>query len=199
MKKILTIDYSTQSTGYAVLDLETKQILDFGVIQPDKKLTKGKEYPSKQLAIMQSMAQKINALIESITDLYLIYIEEVNRGISRIGQKVLCGGHFILLHYLNPDNLRKVRFKSSDGPEGWRTRLNLRLGENDKKLNVERRRINKHKIRGTADLPIITKKHLAARFVNDALNMSWDVDRDPSANDIVDALGLMLAVVAEIE
>jgi hypothetical protein len=192
MKKLLTIDLSTTCTGWALFDVETRQLEDFGALKPDKKGLSKMKYPLKQLAVMKSLAAKIDQVIVGASP-YLIVIEEVNRHKSRMSGKTLDGMHWILLDYLGEAEAKKIRYVDSDGPTGWRSRLNLRLGENDKKLNAERKKINKRKTRGYADLPIINKKHLAARYVNSALGLNFDVDKNATDNDIVDAIGMGLS------
>jgi hypothetical protein len=205
MKKLLAIDLSTTCTGWAVFNLETKQLIDYGSLKPNKKGMSKLEYPIKQLMVMKNLASQILSLVYRIdgfaidgskNELKMIVIEEVNRHKSRMSGKTLDGMHWILLDALNNDqDLRyaaRVAYRDSDGEIGWRTRLNLRLSENDKKLNALNNKINK-KLKGKDKLTIINKKHLAARYVNSKLGLNFDVDKDPNANDIVDAIGLGLS------
>jgi hypothetical protein len=206
MKKLLTIDLSTTSTGWAVFDLEKRQLEDYGFIKPEKKGLSKLSYPEKQLKTMQSIGFKLMEVIYRVDGfaidgsqnlLKTILIEEVNRHKSRMTGKTLDGMHWVLMEMLAGDNdlqyIKRVKYRDSDGPTGWRSRLNLRLGENDKKLNAERKKINKKKVKGTADLPIINKKHLAARYVNSQLGLSFDVDKNATDNDVVDAIGIGLS------
>lgn len=203
MKKLLTLDLSTTCTGWAVFCLKTKKLLDYGTIKPVKKGMSKLDYPTKQLRVMQNIAGQIMDLIYkqdgvfepplSKNKLHMILIEEVNLHKSRMTGKTLDGMHWILMNMLDPNYIDRVRYRDSDGPNGWRTRLNLRLTENDKKLNAERKKINKKKKKGTKDLVIINKKHLAARYVNSALKTNFDVDKNPNDNDIVDSIGLGLS------
>lgn len=192
MVKLLTIDLSTTCTGWALFKIKEKQLDDFGFIKPNKKGLSKLVYPRKQLEIMKDLGAKISELACRL-DPDLIVIEEVNLHKSRLSGKTLDGAHWITLLNLKPEYLARVRYRDSDGPVGWRSRLNLRLTENDKRLNVERKKINKKKVKGTADLPIINKKHLAARYVNAALGLSFDVDRNTTDNDVCDAIGMGLA------
>lgn len=198
MKKLLTIDLSTTCTGWSLWDMDEKLLLDFGAIKPNKKGLTKLVYPKKQLAIMRSLAEKLEVLVRS-KEPQMIAIEEVNRHKSRMSGKTLDGAHWIFLDRLEKEKLAIVRYFDSDGNIGWRTKLGLRLTENDKRLNLERKRINKKKIRGTSDLPIITKKHLAERFVNQALGLHFEVDKNDTDNDVVDALGLALAIIRDLE
>jgi hypothetical protein len=195
MSKLLTIDLSTTSTGWAVFDTKTRQLEDFGFLRPDKKGMAKLKYPIRQLLIMRNLADKLEILVRRLNP-DAIVVEEVNRHKSRMTGKTLDGMHWIFLDKLligEEDFAYRVRFRDSDGPTGWRSRLNLRLGESDKKLNAERKKINKRKVKGTADLPIINKKHLAARYVNSALGLTFDVDKNATDNDVVDAIGMGLS------
>lgn len=211
MRKMLCLDLSTTCTGWAVFDLDTKKLLDYGAIKPDKKGMSKLDYPTKQLRVMQNITSQIMSLIYRLDgfsmdnpkkEIKLIMIEEVNLHKSRMTGKTLDGMHWILLEALANDRdlnyIDLVRYRDSDGETGWRTRLNLRLSENDKKLNAERKKINK-KLKGKDQLPIINKKHLAARYVNSKLNLNFDVDQNATDNDIVDAIGLGLSELLTLE
>lgn len=163
-----------------------------GFVKPNKKGMSKLEYPKKQLYVMRDLATQLVALIGSIPDLKIIVLEEVNRHKSRMAGKTLDGAHWILLNLMTDEMQNMVRYRDSDGETGWRTRLNLRLGEMDKKLNAERKKINK-KLKPKDQLPIINKKHLAARYVNAAIGTQFDVDQNPTDNDVVDAIGLGLS------
>jgi len=189
--RLMAIDLSTTATGFALFDLDSRQLIDFGAIKPDKKGMSKLNYPKKQLYIMRNLAEKLVWLIKAKGP-RIILIEEVNRHKSRTSGKTLDGMHYILLQYLPDEFLTLVRYRDSDGPTGWRTKLNLRLSENDKKANAEHKKLNK-KLKPKDQLVIINKKHLAARYVNAALGTKFDVDADPYTNDVVDAIGLGLA------
>lgn len=197
MRKMLCLDLSTTCTGWSVWDIESKKLLDYGALKPNKKGMSKLEYPEKQLLIMKDLSKQICQIIDKTTNLSIILIEEVNTHKSRMTGKTLDGIHWILLNEMNDIYRKKVRYIDSDGPIGWRTRLNLRLSENDKKLNAERKKINK-KLKSKDQLPIINKKHLAARYVNSVLGLGFDVDQNSTDNDIVDSLGLGLAFLMTI-
>ena len=206
MSKMLCLDLSTTCTGFAVFCLETKKLLDYGFIKPNKKGMSKLSYPIKQLRVMQDLATQIIHLVYKIdgfsmdgskNHLKMILIEEVNLHKSRMTGKTLDGLHWILLQRLAGDRDEKyeerVRYRDSDGDAGWRTRLGLKLSDMDKKVNAVHNKINKKKKKGTSDLVIINKKHLAARYVNSSLGLGFDVDQNPNDNDIVDAIGLGLS------
>lgn len=195
---MLCLDLSTTCTGWSLFSVDDRQLLDFGTVIPSKKGLSKLSYPRKQLAVMRDLAEKLLQLVW-LHKPDKIVIEEVNLHKSRMAGKTLDGAHWIFLHFLSEESLQSVRYIDSDGPQGWRTRLNLRFTENDKKLNAERKKINKRKVRGTADLPIINKKHLAARYVNSALGLAFDVDQNATDNDIVDSIGLGLALLLNNE
>lgn len=198
MTKLLTLDLSTTCTGFAIFDLQTKKLERYGFIKPNKKGMSKLEYPKKQLYVMRDLAAQIKALVDSIPDLKMILLEEVNLHKSRMAGKTLDGAHWILLNSLDEFSMNKVRYRDSDGETGWRTRLNLRLSEMDKKLNAERKKLNK-KLRPKDQLPIINKKHLAARYVNSKLGTNFDVDQNSTDNDVVDAIGLGLSEILTLE
>lgn len=211
MRKLLCIDLSTTCTGWAVFCLDTKKLLDYGTIKPDKKGMSKLDYPTKQLRVMQSIASQIMSLVYRIdgfaidgskNEIKMILIEEVNRHKSRMSGKTLDGMHWILMDALANDRdtnyIARVRYRDSDGETGWRQRLNLRLSENDKKLNAERNKMNK-KLKAKDQFPIINKKHLAARYVNSKLGLGFDVDQNATDNDIVDAIGLGLSELLTLE
>lgn len=141
---------------------------------------------------MRDIATQLVALIGSISDLKMIVIEEVNLHKSRMTGKTLDGAHWILMQYMTDEQLNMLRYRDSDGPMGWRTRLGLQLSEMDKKINAEHRKINK-KLKPKDHRIIINKKHLAARYVNGALGTMFDVDQNATDNDVVDAIGLGLS------
>lgn len=195
MNRLLALDLSTTATGFALWDLETRQLLDFGAIKPDKKGLSKLNYPKKQLYMMRNLAEKLVALITAKGP-SIVLIEEVNRHKSRMSGKTLDGMHYILLEYLPDDYLTRIRYMDSDGSQGWRTKLGLKLSENDRRANAEHSKLNR-KLKGQNQLVIINKKHLAARYVNQALGTNFDVDQDATANDIVDAIGLGLARILD--
>lgn len=190
---LLTIDYSTNSTGYAIFDIQARKPLEWGFIVPKIKKV-ARLYPDASLLKMKDVARQIVEIVEKIHPA-VILIEEVNRGISRIGQKTLSGGHFILLDQLI-DYLHIIKFKDSDGATGWRKQLKLILSDQDKVINKDIRDFNK-KVKKKDQKVLITKKHLACRYVNDVLKMNFDVDANPHDNDIVDALGIGLSYLEE--
>lgn len=194
--KLLTLDLSTTCTGYAVF--VDKELMDYGIIKPNRKGLTKVVYPWKQLTVMRDLA-------ESIVDLLwkerpdVVLIEEINKHKSRLSGKTLDGFHYILLHYIDlltqPMGRPEIIFMDSDGKVGWRSLLGLRLSDSDKKENKVRRASNKMQLKGSHKLPIISKKHLAQRFVNTHYNLHFDLDNDSSESDMVDAIGLGTAFI----
>lgn len=196
--KLLTLDLSTTCTGYAIF--ENKELTDYGIIKPNRKgLTKVK-YPWKQLTVMRDLS-------ESIVDLLwkerpdVVLIEEINKHKSRLSGKTLDGFHYILLHYIDllmqPLDKPETIFKDTDGTSGWRTRLDLKLTEMDKKENKVRRTSNKMQLKGSHKIPIINKKHLACRFVNNEFGLGLDCDLKTTDGDMADAIGLGFAYLLD--
>lgn len=194
---ILTLDLSTTCTGWALLHRDTKKLLNYGFIKPVNKGLAKMSYPKKQLYKMRTISDQILSLIASFDNIQTILIEEVNLHKSRMTGKTLDGMHWILLENMSEEMLNKVKFRDSDGLTGWRLRLGLRLTEDDKRLNKERKRLNKGLPRGAKKLPIINKKHLACRYVNEYFGLNFDVDANPTDNDVVDAIGLGISEIID--
>lgn len=192
---LLSLDLSTSATGWAKFHLETGELLSFGVIIPDfknptKKGVPTYAYPTAQVLKIRRLSAQILELIDS--DVEKIVIEEINRGVQRIGQKVLDGLHFILLEKFPPGALARVFYEDSDGRYGWRSAngLKLQLSDGDKLVNKERKKANKKLAKGQKKFSIITQKTLACRFVNKQFGLSLDNDLRETDGDIADAIGL---------
>lgn len=189
-RKLLALDLSTACTGFAVFDLVSKKLGDCGYIKPNEKGISKLKYPRNALEKILRMIPDIMVLVSRYNPEELV-IEEVNRGISRIGQKSLDALHFFLLSALRearPDLLNTLTYIDSNGRKGWRTSLGMALSAEDKTHNAFARKHNKKK--GVDKLPIINWKHLAARFVNERYDLSLDVDKRVSDGDIADAICL---------
>ena len=195
---ILCLDLSTTSTGWAVIERNTKKLVDFGFIKGSNAGLSKMSYPKKQLYKMRKLVGEILSVVASFGDRVTnIIIEEVNLHKSRLTGKTLDGMHWILLNSMGEEMLDKVIFMDSDGPTGWRTRLNLRLTDADRKLNKSRKAANKKIPKGSTKLPIINKKHLAARYVNGHYGMNFNVDENPNDNDVVDAIGIGISYLID--
>lgn len=205
---ILSIDYSTSSTGYAVFDTEKplkNSLKLYGVIKPKVEGITKLTYPKGTLLKSISQAIQLKDLIANIKPDKIV-MEEVNSGVSRLGQKALDGGHFIF-YYFNQDSLNILHMIDSDGSSGWRSKacLNLTLSKNDKTSNNRRRARNKaareaakkakKRIENGVLLPIINKKHKAAEFVNSLFGTDFDVDKVNNHADIADSIGLGVAFI----
>ncbi len=159
-------------------------------------------YPKKQLHKCRSIADQIMILHHDILSSSIlvpidgsnievdhIVIEEINRHKSRMSGKTLDILHGILWDRMG-ELCDKITYIDSDGLTGWRTQLRLIMSDADRQQNKESKKLNKKLLKGSRKLPIITKKHLAARFVNKHYNLSFDVDVNNTDNDIVDSIGL---------
>ena len=188
---ILCLDLSTTSTGWAVFESKSKKLIEYGFIKGSNKGLKDLSYPIKQLTKINILCVEIKQIITKYEKrISNIIIEEVNLHKSRMSGKTLDGLHWLLLTNLTPFQQNLIVYMDSDGPSGWRTKLNLRLTQQDKILNKDRRKKNKIIKKGNKKLPIINKKHLACRYVNGAYKLKFDVDKNPNDNDIVDAIGI---------
>lgn len=194
MDVLLSLDLSSTSTGWSTFEISTKKLLDFGVIKPQVPGLSKKVYPEKPLLVCKSVAEQIIQLYEVLVSkgfkVKQIVIEEVNSHKNRISGKTLDVAHGILWNCLNNKNLiNLVTYIDSDGFNGWRSYLKLRLSEADKELNKEAKKLNK-KLPSKQQIPIITKKHLCERFVNKTYNLTFDVNLNKSDSDAADSIGL---------
>ncbi len=196
VKYLIALDLSTTSTGWSVFNQETKELVDYGTISVKQKGLNKLNYPKRQLKVCQDISEQIMYLINSYSTIFQsnltgIVIEEINLHRNRLAGKTLDALHAILWTYLE-SYLDKVTYIDSDGDSGWRSKkgLNLILSEADKNHNAEAKKINKTAKRGTKKIPIITKKHLACRFVNKTYNKNFDVDAREFDADICDSIGL---------
>lgn len=194
---VLTLDLSTTCTGWALFHRDTKKLLNYGFIKPVNKGLAKLSYPKKQLYKMRTISDQILSLIDSFEGIQSIIIEEVNLHKSRMTGKTLDGMHWVLLENMPEETLDKVKFMDSDGPVGWRTRLALKMTDDDRRTNKERKRLNTGLPKGSKKLPIINKKHLACRYVNGHYGMAFDVDKNTNDNDVVDAIGLGIAYLLD--
>ena len=187
----MALDLSTASSGYSLWDIPSKGLLKYGVLKPNvPRKKKGDQIVllQKKLDRMKSIAAQIKVLIQA-AKVDVIIIEEINRGKNRLGQKTLDGFHYIVQMTIQ-DHLHKVGYIDSDSHSGWRTTLGLSLSPIDKKLNLVARKFNKKRIKGTKKMPIVNKKTLAQRYVNEQYNLDFNVDQRPTDSDICDAIGL---------
>jgi Holliday junction resolvasome RuvABC endonuclease subunit len=186
---LLSLDISTKATGYSLFDIKSKRLLKYGVIKPKVAGISKMKYPEAALYKILDISSKVGELLD-IFKPDVIVAEEVNQGLNRISQKSLCAVHFFILDTIRcrgDKMLASVHMVDSDGFQGWRTRLNLRLSDEDKKYNKEARKWNKN---NKLKKPIITKKDLAQRYVNAKYGMSFNVVENTTDSDICDAVSL---------
>jgi len=184
--KLITLDLSTKSTGYAIFDLDTGALITYGLLKPTVKGLSALSYPQGSLKRIVSICSQITTLLEENPDIKQIAIEEVNQHRSRIGGKTLDGLHFVLLEKIQ-DKLPIITFRDSDGAVGWRRELGLRLSDEDKAFNKEMRAQGKKK-------EVLGPKHLACRFVKENYGLDFDPIKE---NDLADAICLGHLMVAK--
>jgi hypothetical protein len=191
MKKLLAIDLSGSATGWALFNLEDGSLLEFGLIEPEmpKGYTKMK-YPKKAFYGLDSMTDQVAKLIMSKSPI-LIVLEEINSGISRIGNKVLAGAHWLLfkkLYDMEPTFLDIIKYMDSNGSAGWRPTLGIRLSDKDKLENKQIKILNK---KNKSNKPVINWKTLVVRYVNSKFNLNLNKDNDPGTDgDKADSIAL---------
>lgn len=198
MKKLLALDLSTTSTGYAVFNLETKGLVDYGLIVPKIPGIHKLRYPKAALLRIIDVSKKVADLVAEINPDQIV-IEEVNRGVNRISQKSLDALHFLILYFLKLKDdfiLDKVCYIDSNGKCGWRGVLDLKLTEMDKIRNGEARKAKK---KSKLKPVVVTWKHLASRYVKAAYDLDFDVDKEEGNADLVDAICLGTAYFKQPE
>jgi len=197
---LISFDLSTSCSGWAIFDIDTKELLDSGFVKGSEKGLSKLTYPRRQLAKMEAMAGILSALIDQI-DPDFIVIEEINSGVSRLGQKTLDGLHWIFLQKFK-DHRAKIIYKDSDGLSGWRKDLDLNLSKDDKLKNKQIRDFNS-KVSKKDQKPIIHKKHVAVRFVNKTFNKTHSLDfkyeNSPTYVDVCDAICCGFSVVQQLK
>lgn len=184
VRKLLALDLSLSCTGFSLFDIDSQKLLSYGTLSPSKKGLSKIEYPEQQVIRMRDLANQVLELIDGSVE--IVILEEVNRGISRLGQKTLCGTHFVLYDRMQ-DLIKKVILIDSDGRQGWRSAsgLKLQLSESDRLQNKEVRKMNR-KMKKGKKIPVIDVKQLAVNYVNEKYKLNFTIDD----NDICDSIGL---------
>jgi len=185
--KILTLDLSTKSTGWALF--EAQNLKEYGIIKPKVSGISKYKYPKAALYKIRSVSAQTEELIKKIQP-DLIIIEEVNRGVNRIAQKSLDALHFFVLNRLKSEDLDKVEYIDSNGAKGWRGILGLKLSKLDKEKNAKIRKNNK---KTKLKKPVINAKTLAMRYVSTKLGIYLDIYKNKSNEDLNDAICIGLA------
>ncbi len=196
MRKLLALDLSLSCTGYCLRDIDTHALLSYGEISPSMKGLKGIEYPEQQILRTRQVVEQILQLIDS--EVAVISIEEVNRGIARLSHKILCQVHGILLDRMKSEDLKKVIFISSDGSDGWRSRngLKLQLTEHDRIQNKEIRKINR-KIKKGKKMPLMDVKQMAVNYVNAKFDLGLTVKQNDQSDAIAQSDHVLLNVLGK--
>ena len=186
---LLSLDLSTSATGYAVFDIDTKQLTALGVVKGSTKGMSKLKYPEKQLRKMMNMADEVINLISNFSP-FVIVIEEITGSKNRLTQKTLDGMHYILVYYLKDIfPFERVFYYDVSGLSGWRTHLRLNLDDADKLANKEARKLNED-LPTKHQLPIIGKKHLACRHANFEYGLDLNYDLRVTDGDIGDAVSI---------
>lgn len=195
-KRILCLDLSTTSTGWSIF--EGTELRRYNFMKPKVKGVTKLKYPVRQLEVCKNIAEQIKELFDNNIFEYVV-IEEINRHKSRMSGKTLDILHgFVWQALQEVGYLEKVIYMDSDGATGWRTRLNLIMSDADRAHNKEAKKLNKQLQKGTKKIPIINKKHLAARFVNQNYGTSFDVDEVKTDADVCDSIGLGHAFIKHL-
>jgi len=181
MKTLLAIDLSTSCTGWALYELDTGKLLEYGLIKPELPKGHTKWVNTKRaLYTINSMAEKVTAMILEKAPSKIL-IEQINRGINRISQKTLDGVHWMVLEQLRQKNVDLLDIVQFIDTIQWRGKLGLKLTEADKKHNATMRRKKNKKA-------VINYKTLSVRFVN----KEFEKEFTEADNDVTDAICLGL-------
>lgn len=189
--KLLSLDISTSCSGWSLFDIATGTLIEHGILEPQ--MPKGYSkmvYPEKALHATMSMSQQLHDLVLSKLPQEIV-IEEVNRGISRIGQKSLDAIHFMFLEKLfrtEPSYIKLTHYLDSNGTDGWRPTLGIRLSILDKEANKAIKiRIKKFKSKES----VVNWKTLSVRWVMANYHLPLKTDNDPGTDgDIADSIAL---------
>lgn len=192
MRVLLSLDLSTTCTGWSIFDIDTKKLIEYGIIKPSTKINgliiSKLKYPRQQLLKMIDISFKIKSLIERCKPTHIV-IEEIAGSKNRLGQKVLDSLHFIILYHIQ-EYIDLITFYDVSGPNGWRYHLGIKLSEQDKIFNKEGKKLNKLIAKGNTKLPIIGPKDLACRYVNGVYGLSLDPQKNQFDNDIGDSVAI---------
>lgn len=213
--RVLALDLSTHA-GYAILDGEmgdkNPKLVASGTIDFDKKLFDFGPYPHCYWKAAEYMAEKIWRHVEGLNELDfapdVVVIEEINSGRDRYVQKWLENIHTAVLKFLGdapeddfgkhkplyePD---KIVYLNSDGADGWRTNLGLKMSKEQKRANAKLSKAKRaaeemHTKLDKSALGIrgkVTKKHLAVAHANTTFNLHLKMKDNNEADAI--CLGL---------
>lgn len=187
-KVLLSLDMSTTCTGWSLFGLESKKLLQSGLIKPSTKGGVAKMlYPKQQLTKMIDIAGQILQLITNFNPACIV-IEEIAGSKNRMGQKTLDGLHFIVAWVIQ-DYLDRVRYYDVTGNAGWRFHLQLKLDDADKAANKEAKVLNK-KLSASQRIPIIGPKHLACRYANRLYGTQLNCDTAETDGDLADSISM---------
>lgn len=186
MRILLSVDLSTNCTGWALFEVETKKLVAYGHI-------KGKNFKDSStqratLKKLEYMGSQVLNLIQNYKPTHIV-IEEIAGSKNRISQKTLDMCHGIVWKWIE-QYLDNVSYLDVSGTNGWRTLLGLRFSEEDKARNKEAKKINKDLAPRVSKMPIIDQKDLACRHVNREYGLTLDPQANQSDADVGDAISL---------
>lgn len=199
--RIWALDLSTHA-GYAIIDGDFGQdtaLVASGTVDSDKKLFDFGPYPHCYWKAAEYMATRIWNELEvragHLPD--VIVIEEINSGRDRYVQKWLENIHTAALKLILAVAERyapemKIVYLNSDGADGWRTNLGLKMSKDQKKANAKlskakRAAEEKHTKLDKGKLGIrgkVTKKHLAVAHANATFNLQLKMKDNNEADAI---------------
>lgn len=196
MRTLLSLDMSTTCTGWSTFNMDTEELISYGIIKPSTKfngipISKYK-YPMQQLCKMVDISFQIRTLIENHKPDQIV-IEEIAGSKNRIGQKVLDGLHWIVLMHIQ-EYIPLVEYFDVGGSDGWRPFLGIRLSDADKLANKEAKKLNP-KLVPQQRLPIYGWKDLACRYVNSLYHLSLNPQERDTDGDIGDSIAIGSAYI----
>ena len=181
MNTLISLDLSSTCTGWALFNFDSVKLLDSGVIKGSVAGLSKMNALHAKLVRIEKMAAAIRQVVAKY-DPQIIVIEEIAGSKNRLSQKTLDFLHHMVLHFLCEWVVEdKIYFQDVGGSEGWRTFLDIRLSNEDKKLNQKARREGRKK-------DVIGWKDLSCRFVEKELGLKLNPKRQKTDGDEADAI-----------
>jgi len=176
--RILALDASTK-TGWALF--VDGKLVESGALPPvsvnDFNVNRDPHlspyYPLNVVHAAETMANKIERLLEVYGPLDAVVVENTNKGKNRHTQRILEFIHFCMLKLFQNRTQKMAYMDTSE----WRSLVGLWMTKDDKKNN---RDVSTGKKRGK-----ITKKHLAVRTVNERYKMNLKLKDNDQADAIL--------------
>lgn len=195
--RILALDLSTH-TGFAILEGEVGSIparIASGTIELNKVPQEFGAYPHNYRLAARAMCDLIISKLPRLESFDVIVTEETNLARARYDQKLLEFIHFAMGEIVSL-SLKPYVYLNSDGADGWRPTLNMRLNKDQRKNNAKVSKAKKladetgmsqhaaKKLLGVKGR--VGKKHMAVAYAN----ATYGLKLKQKDNNEADAIGL---------